>query len=231
MPGDDEAAGENDAKSEGEEEDYHLPSASNLQSYANPDLDGMYGDLDKSVGKDGDYAVRGQNYLQDGVKINAGAPAGTLIHFDVFNLLQREDHFVSKYHTIVDYFQANYTKEKRPFLYIVNFQMPGSPQLSCICYWALNLQRSVPQGLGPPGMAPPNREVPPRTASQADLHLQNLSARINRSRTSEAEATGIYDNDEDTTSTPAAEVPSASASNVNMEGVIHLIYKYKNTKL
>lgn len=83
--------------------------------------------------------VRGLKYMHDKKKIPAGPKMGVLIHIDLINLSgDRVDHIAKleqqRQHSILKTFE---NKHPDMNVFIVNFQLPGSPLMSVVGYWAI----------------------------------------------------------------------------------------------
>lgn len=92
------------------------------------------------LGRTHDFKLRGQNYLQDQVKVHPGNSLARLMGMEIYEVDpkdgDRHDHVVSRG-------QAKKRLESisnlpgNPFQFVVNYQIPGDPPVSIVAFFAL----------------------------------------------------------------------------------------------
>ena len=100
------------------------------------------------------FRVRGKHYLRDGRKFSAGPPVGKLVLACVFKIPpekpgQREDHMASRgrmAEMLKEMQDLDARDGRPPFLFLVNFQVPGDPPLSMVTVFALPRDRREEDG-------------------------------------------------------------------------------------
>lgn len=94
-----------------------------------------------------EWKVRGETYMYDGVKVagRAAQPLCELVHMELLDvesagLLPRADHVTSLFQGLDGVYTRCQLLASRPppFLLILNFQVPGNPPCSMMCYFALS---------------------------------------------------------------------------------------------
>lgn len=82
--------------------------------------------------------VRGLTYMDDKVKVPAGPAMCRLVHMDIFTVDDgdRHDHVVSmgRAKARIDVFNS---LPEPPYVFVLNFQIPGDPPVSIVSYWAV----------------------------------------------------------------------------------------------
>lgn len=115
-----------------------------------------------------EWKVRGETYMYDGVKVGgkAAQPLCELVHMELLDvesagLLPRADHVTSLFQGLDGVYTRCQLLASRPppFLLILNFQVPGNPPCSMMCYFALS-------GAGRKGMEKSRRDLRRRRARE-----------------------------------------------------------------
>jgi hypothetical protein len=93
-----------------------------------------------------EWKVRGRTYMADGVKVGgrAAEPLCELVHMELFEvesagLMPRADHVTALFQRKDGVYSRCQllASQPPPFLIILNFQIPGHPPCSMMCYFAL----------------------------------------------------------------------------------------------
>jgi hypothetical protein len=102
-----------------------------------------------SSGADHGFKLRGQSYKTDGKKVPAGPPLSRLLAFETYLVdvareglgpdghpTERHDHVAAR-GVCRRRLEAVLCLRDPPFLYVMNFQLPGDPPVSMVSYFAL----------------------------------------------------------------------------------------------
>ena len=129
-------------------------SGMSLEKYASVGLRVQHPFAYYDPGNDNTFYVRGKHYLQDRRKYSAGPPVGKLVLACVFKIPpeypgQREDHIASRgrmAEMLREMQDLDARDGRPPFLFLVNFQVPGDPPLSTVTVFALPRDRREEDG-------------------------------------------------------------------------------------
>ncbi|CAI5970803.1 unnamed protein product [Closterium sp. NIES-64] len=78
------------------------------------------------------FCVRGATYLSDGIKIPAAQPLLSLLAVDWFKSDSRIDNVAARPGSVMQ----SEAGKKLPFVFVLNLQVPGKPNYSCVAYFA-----------------------------------------------------------------------------------------------
>ncbi|CAI5521075.1 unnamed protein product [Closterium sp. Naga37s-1] len=78
------------------------------------------------------FCVRGSTYLSDGIKIPAAQPLLSLLAVDWFKSDSRIDNLAARPGSVMQ----SEAGKKLPFVFVLNLQVPGKPNYSCVAYFA-----------------------------------------------------------------------------------------------
>ncbi|CAI7834646.1 unnamed protein product, partial [Closterium sp. NIES-53] len=78
------------------------------------------------------FCVRGATYLSDGIKIPAAPPLLSLLAVDWFKSDSRIDNVAARPGSVMQ----SEAGKKLPFVFVLNLQVPGKPNYSCVAYFA-----------------------------------------------------------------------------------------------
>lgn len=90
------------------------------------------------------FRVRGRTFPTDGSLVPGGEPIGRLVAVDWFASDGRVDNIASRPRNIVQRVGARHGRSGRPFFFLINLQVPGSPHRSLVFYFAI--ERKIVDG-------------------------------------------------------------------------------------
>jgi hypothetical protein len=83
------------------------------------------------VGPSHPFKVRGPQYIRDKKKIDAGPALFNIFCMEIFSVDEGDSHFhVATRGVVKRRIEAAMTLKQPPFLFIINFQLPGDPPVS-----------------------------------------------------------------------------------------------------